>query len=78
MRRLSAARPGIVQWKVDVVVALHKIAAVAERTQASESLREAIGILDALARENRLPPAQARWPLILRAGLKKLESAAAN
>jgi Flp pilus assembly protein TadD len=72
MRKLAASDPHNARWQTDLVVSLYKINAVSDPPVARVSLREALGILEALARVGKLTAAQQNWPQSFRDELAKL------
>jgi hypothetical protein len=72
MRKLAASDSGNAASQTDVVVSLHKLSTVSDPPRARAVLREALAILDALTRDNRLTAVQKNWPQILRDALAKL------
>jgi tetratricopeptide (TPR) repeat protein len=71
-RKLAAADPGNAGWQTDVVISLYKVSTVADAPRARAALREALAILEVLAREDKLTAAQQNWPQLLRDALAKL------
>jgi tetratricopeptide (TPR) repeat protein len=70
MRKLAdQGNPGSL---TDLVVSLFKVSTVSEAPRARAALHEAITIVEALARDNRLTAAQKDWPQIFRGLLAKL------
>ena len=57
MRKLAAADPGNAGWQSDLVVSLYKVSTASEPPRARAVLREALAIVEALARDNRLTAA---------------------
>ena len=72
VRKLAMSDPHNVEWQTDLVISLYKISTVSEPPRARAALREALGALDVLARDNRLTAAQKSWPHIMRDALAKL------
>src|SRR5262249_29918320 len=77
-RKLAAANPGNDVWQIDLVLDLWRVGTVSDPPRARAALREALAILEALARDNRLTGAQKDWPQLLRDALAKLPPAAAE
>ena len=78
MRKLAAADPGNAGWQADLVVSLYRVSTVSDPPRARAALREALAIVEALARDNRLTAAQKNWPQMLRDALAKLPPEAAE
>jgi hypothetical protein len=72
MRKLAAADAGNADWQIDLAISLYKIGTASDPPRAREALREALAILEALAREGKLAAAQQSWPKLLRDALAKL------
>ena len=72
VRKLAASDPGNAEWQTDVVVSLYKVSTVSDPPRARAALREALAIVEALARDNRLTAAQKNWPQLLRDALAEL------
>jgi hypothetical protein len=64
-----------VQWQSDLVVSLSKVSAVSDPQQARAVLREALAIVEALARDGKLTAAQKSWPQLFRDAVAKLPPA---
>ena len=77
-RKLAAADPGNAGWQADLVVGLYKVSIVSDPSRARAALREALDIVAALARDNRLTAAQKNWPQLIRDLLAKLPPEAAQ
>jgi len=77
-RKLAAANPGNDVWQIDLVLDLWRVGTVSDPPRARAALREALAILEALARDNKLTPAQKDWPQQLRDALAKLPPEAAE
>ena len=71
-RKLAAADPGNAEWHADLVISLYNVSTASDPPRARAVLREALAILDALARENKLTAAQQKWAEILRDALTKV------
>ena len=71
-RKLAASDPGHAEWQADLVISLHKVSTVAEPSRARAVLREALAILQALSRDNKLTSAQEAWPKLFRDALAKI------
>jgi len=71
-RRLAAADPDITEWQADLVVSLYKLSIVSDPPRAHAALREALTIVEALARHNKLTAAQKNWPQLIRDLMAKL------
>ena len=78
MRKLASSDAGNAGWQADLVVSLYKVSAAADVSRAREALREALDILAALARDNRLAVAQKNWPQLISDLLAKLPPEAAQ
>jgi tetratricopeptide (TPR) repeat protein len=72
MRRLVAADPGNAGWQGDLVIGLYKVSTASDPPRARATLREALAVVEALARDGKLPAAQQGWPQLLRDALAKL------
>ena len=72
MRKLAAADPGNAGWQADLVISLYKISTASDPPRARAALREALAIVEALAREGKLTAAQQSWPQLFRDALAKL------
>ena len=72
MRKLAAADPGNVQWQRDLIISLYMVSTAAYAPRALATLREALAIVEALARDNKFTVAEQAWPQALRDALAKL------
>jgi hypothetical protein len=73
MRKFAGASgPGNTGWQTDLAVSLYKVSIASEPAGARAALREALAIVEALARANGLTAAQKNWPQMLRNALAKL------
>jgi tetratricopeptide (TPR) repeat protein len=72
MRWLVTADPKSSAWQRGLVSRLYWLSTAADPAAARAALREAIAIAEMLARDNKLPAAEQRWPQILREELAKL------
>jgi hypothetical protein len=61
-----------------IAAALQRLSTAADPLQARAALREALAIVEALARERKLTPEQQPWPQGLRDALTKLPPEAAK
>ena len=61
-RKLLAIDRSNVGWQVDLVVSLYKLSAVVEPPRARAALREALAIVEMLARDDKLNAAQRDLP----------------
>ena len=64
--------------QVHLVSGLYTISTVSDVPHARAALRNALAILDTLAREGTLPAAQQDWPTLLQTELKQLPPEAAE
>ncbi len=71
-RKLAAADPGNAGWQTDLVVSLYNISRASDVPRAQAALREALAILEVLAREGKLSAEQQSWAKSLQAELDKL------
>ena len=71
-RKLVTLDPSNAGWQTYLVVCLYLLSASADATRARAALREALAIVEALARDNRLTAAHQNWPQDLRDALAKL------
>ena len=76
MRKLAASAE-IPAWQADLVFSLYKVSTASDAPRARAALREALGIVEALARESKLTAAQQDWPQLFRDALAKLPPEAA-
>jgi hypothetical protein len=58
--------------QTDLVISLQRLSTTADPLQARTALREALAIVEVLARERKLTPEQQQWPQGLRDALTKL------
>jgi len=78
VRRLAAADPDNASWQADLAVSLYKVSTGFDPPRARALLREALEILETLAREGKLTAAQRNWPQLLRDRLATLPPEAAE
>jgi tetratricopeptide (TPR) repeat protein len=72
VRRLVVADPGNAAWQADLVIGLYKVSTASDPPRARAALREALAIVEALAREGKLSAAQQNWFALLNDALAKL------
>jgi tetratricopeptide (TPR) repeat protein len=79
MRKLVAADPGNAQWQTDVVFSLYWVGrASSDPQRAGAALREALAILEALARDDKLTAEQQNWSQHIREMLARLPAKSAR
>ena len=61
-RKLFATDPGNAGWQADLVISLYKLSAVVDPPRARAALREALAIVEMLARDDKLNAAQRDLP----------------
>jgi tetratricopeptide (TPR) repeat protein len=71
-RKLTAADQGNVNWQFDLAVSLYNVSAASDPVGARPALREALAIVEPLARDKKLTAAQQNYPNLLREALAKL------
>jgi len=77
-RKLAAADPGNAGWQTDLVLSLSRVGDVSDPPRTRAALREALAIVEALARDNRLTASQENWAQAIRGVLAKLPPEAAE
>ena len=71
-RKLAAIDASNARWQIDLATCLYHFDAVVDPPRVRAALREALAILEALARANRLTAAQKNWLQFIRDALAKL------
>ena len=59
-------------WQTNLVISLYKVGTASDPPRARAVLREALAIVERLARDGKLTDAEQDWPQLLRDALAKL------
>lgn len=71
-RKLATDDPGNVKWQVELAISLYHLGTASAAPAARPAFTEALTVMDALAREGKLPPVREPLPQLVRDALAKL------